>query len=44
MRPGEYERLTGQLDRMAPEFRLVSRRPWKDQEISLYHFTPPSQP
>lgn len=40
----EYARLTGLLDRMAPEFRLVSRRPWKDQEISLYHFTPPAQP
>ena len=39
----EYARLTARLDRMAPEFRLVSRRPWKDQEISLYHFTPPAR-
>lgn len=36
----EYERLTSRLDRLAPEFRLVSRRLWKGEEISLYHYTP----
>jgi hypothetical protein len=40
MTPGDYAHLTGQLDRMAPEFRLVSRRPWKGREISLYVFSP----
>ena len=43
MTADDYARLTGLLDRMAPEFRLVSRRPWKDQEISLYCFTPPAR-
>ena len=36
MPPRDYSRLTTTLDRMAPTFRLVSRRPWKDAEISLY--------
>lgn len=40
MKPDAYARLIGQLDRMAPAFRLVSRRPWKGHEISLYSFTP----
>ncbi|MFN8644821.1 MAG: hypothetical protein U0802_25325 [Candidatus Binatia bacterium] len=34
----DYRRMTAQLDRMAPAFRLVSRRPWRDKEISLYRF------
>jgi hypothetical protein len=38
MSDADYSRLTAQLDRMAPAFRLVSRHPWRDKEISLYRF------
>lgn len=38
--PRDYQGLIGRLDRMAPEFRLVNRRPWDQSEISLYRFTP----
>lgn len=34
----DYARLIARLDRMAPSFRLVSRRPWREKEISLYRF------
>jgi hypothetical protein len=44
MRAGEYQALVEKLDRLAPVFRLVSKRPWKDREISLYAFTPPAGP
>ncbi len=40
MREGEYQRLIAALDARAPDIRLVSRRPWHDREISLYHFYP----
>lgn len=36
----DYDRIVATLDRMAPEFRIVNRRPWMDREISLYRFTP----
>jgi len=38
MREGEYRRLIAALDARAPDFRLVSRRPWHGSEISLYAF------
>jgi hypothetical protein len=38
MREGEYQRLIAALDARAPDFRLVSRRPWHSGEISLYAF------
>jgi hypothetical protein len=38
MREGEYQRLIAALDARAPDFRLVSRRPWQGSEISLYYF------
>lgn len=38
MSDADYARLTTQLDRLAPAFRLVSRQPWKGKEISLYRF------
>ncbi len=38
MREGEYQRLIAALDARAPDFRLVSRRPWHGSEISLYAF------
>ncbi|WP_157899472.1 hypothetical protein [Luteitalea pratensis] len=40
MREGEYQRLIAALDARAPDFRLVSRRPWQGSEISLYYFFP----
>lgn len=39
--PRDYQRITGRLDRMGPEFRLVNRRPWQGAEISLYRVTLP---
>lgn len=44
MRAGDYDALVETLDHLAPTFRLVSKRPWKDREISLYAFTPPAGP
>lgn len=40
----DYDDLVGRLDRMAPAFRIVNRRPWKGREISLYAFTPQAAP
>lgn len=39
--PREYRRIIGRLDTMAPQFRLVNRRPWQGAEISLYRVTLP---
>lgn len=40
MNARDHARLLSALDTMAPTFRIVNRRPWKDSEISLYRFTP----
>jgi uncharacterized membrane-anchored protein YitT (DUF2179 family) len=39
--PRDYRRIIDRLDRMAPQFRLVNRRPWQGAEISLYRVTHP---
>ncbi len=40
MREGEYQRMIAALDARPNDFRLISRRPWQDSEISLYYFFP----
>jgi hypothetical protein len=40
LRVGDHQRLLEALDAHAPEFTLISRRPWKDSTISLYRFVP----
>jgi hypothetical protein len=39
MPPERYRELTAALDALAPQVRLVSRRPWSGAEISLYRFS-----